>query len=172
MSTRAGEFVTLRELREEVGNDAARFFYVLRKSDQHLDFDLDLAKAQSNDNPVYYVQYAHARVCSVFAQWGGDPARLTGAAPEPLVHERELALMQRLALFPELVQSAARELAPHAIAFYLRELAAEFHSYYNAERILVEDEALRLARLALGAAVRQTLANGLALLGVSAPEKM
>jgi arginyl-tRNA synthetase len=172
MSTRAGEFVTLRELREEVGNDAARFFYVLRKSDQHLDFDLDLAKAQSNDNPVYYVQYAHARVCSVFAQWGGDPARLTGAALDPLVHERELALMQRLAFFPELVQSAARELAPHALAFYLRELAAEFHSYYNAERILVEDEALRLARLALGAAVRQTLANGLALLGVSAPEKM
>jgi arginyl-tRNA synthetase len=172
MSTRAGEFVTLRELRAEVGNDAARFFYVLRKSDQHLDFDLDLAKAQSNDNPVYYVQYAHARVCSVFAQWGGDAARLADAALEPLVHERELALMQRLAGFPELVQTTARELAPHAIAFYLRELAAEFHSYYNAERILVEDEALRLARLALGAAVRQTLANGLALLGVRAPEKM
>ncbi len=172
MSTRAGEFVTLRELRAEVGNDAARFFYVLRKSDQHLDFDLDLAKAQSNDNPVYYVQYAHARVCSVFAQWGGDPARLAEAGLEPLAHERELALMQRLADFPELVHTAARELAPHAIAFYLRELAAEFHSYYNAERILVEDEALRLARLALSAAIRQTLANGLALLGVSAPEKM
>ncbi|HVC10173.1 MAG TPA: arginine--tRNA ligase [Burkholderiales bacterium] len=172
MGKRSGEFVTLRALRGEVGNDAARFFYVLRKSDQHLDFDLDLAKAQSNDNPVYYVQYAHARVCSVFAQWGGDPASLAGAALDALVHERELALMQRLADFPELVQSAARELAPHSIAFYLRELAAEFHSYYNAERILVEDQALRLARLALGAAVRQTLANGLALLGVSAPEKM
>ncbi|HVB48019.1 MAG TPA: arginine--tRNA ligase [Burkholderiales bacterium] len=172
MGKRSGEFVTLRALRNEVGNDAARFFYVMRKSDQHLDFDLELAKAQSNDNPVYYVQYAHARVCSVFAQWGGDPASLAGAALEALVHERELALMQRLADFPELVQSAARELAPHSIAFYLRELAAEFHSYYNAERILVEDQALRLARLALGAAVRQTLANGLALLGVSAPEKM
>lgn len=172
MGKRSGEFVSLRELRGEVGNDAARFFYVLRKSDQHLDFDLDLAKAQSNDNPVYYVQYAHARVCSVFAQWGGDPASLAGAALDALDHERELALMQRLADFPELVHSAARELAPHAIAFYLRELAAEFHSYYNAERILVEDQALRLARLALGAAVRQTLANGLALLGVSAPEKM
>jgi arginyl-tRNA synthetase len=172
MGKRSGEFVTLRELREEVGNDAARFFYVLRKSDQHLDFDLDLAKSESQDNPVYYVQYAHARVCSVFAQWGGDPARLERAALEPLTHPRELALTQRIAEFPELVQAAARDLAPHAVAFYLRELAAEFHSYYNAERILVEDEALRDARLALCAAVRQVLANGLSLLGVSAPEKM
>ena len=172
MGKRSGEFVTLRQLRDEVGNDAARFFYVLRKSDQHLDFDLDLAKSESTDNPVYYVQYAHARVCSVFAQWGGEPAHALGAPLEPLVHERELALMQRLAEFPGTVQAAARELAPHSIAFYLRELAAEFHSYYNAERILVEDAALCRARLALCAAVRQVLANGLALLGVSAPEKM
>jgi len=172
MGKRSGDFVTLRELREEVGNDAARFFYVLRKSDQHLDFDLDLAKSESQDNPVYYVQYAHARVCSVFAQWGGDPARLERAGLEPLDGPRELALTQRVAEFPELVQAAARDLAPHAVAFYLRELAAEFHSYYNAERILVEDEALRDARLALCAAVRQVLANGLSLLGVSAPEKM
>jgi len=172
MGKRSGEFVTLRQLRDEVGNDAARFFYVLRKSDQHLDFDLDLAKSESTDNPVYYVQYAHARVCSVFAQWGGDPAHALRAPLEPLVHERELALMQRLAEFPGTVQAAARELAPHSIAFYLRELAAEFHSYYNAERILVEDAALCRARLALCAAVRQVLANGLALLGVSAPEKM
>ena len=164
MGKRSGEFVTLRELRDEVGNDAARFFYVMRKSDQHLDFDLDLAKSESQDNPVYYVQYAHARVCSVFAQWGGDPA--------PLDNPRELSLMQRLGEFPELVQAAAHELAPHTIAFYLRELAGEFHSYYNAERILVEDEALRAARLALCAATRQVLANGLSLLGVSAPEKM
>jgi len=172
MGKRSGEFVTLRELRDEVGNDAARFFYVMRKSDQHLDFDLDLAKSESQDNPVYYVQYAHARVCSVFAQWGGDPARLERVTLEPLDNPREMSLMQRLGEFPELVQAAALELAPHTIAFYLRELAGEFHSYYNAERILVEDEALCAARLALCAATRQVLANGLSLLGVSAPEKM
>jgi arginyl-tRNA synthetase len=172
MGKRSGEFVTLRELREEVGNDATRFFYVLRKSDQHLDFDLDLAKSESTDNPVYYVQYAHARLCSVFAQWGGDPARLERASLDALTHARELALMQRIAEFPELVQNAARELAPHSIAFYLRELAGEFHSYYNAERILLEDETARMARLALCAALRQVLANGLSLLGVRAPEKM
>ncbi|MGA8050810.1 MAG: arginine--tRNA ligase, partial [Burkholderiales bacterium] len=152
MGKRSGDFVTLRELRDEVGNDAARFFYVMRKSDQHLDFDLDLAKSESQDNPVYYVQYAHARVCSVFSQWGGDPARLERVPLAPLDNPRELALMQRLGEFPELVHAAARELAPHSIAFYLRELAGEFHSYYNAERILVEDEALRAARLALCAA--------------------
>jgi arginyl-tRNA synthetase len=172
MGKRSGEFVTLRELREEVGNDAARFFYVLRKSDQHLDFDLDLAKSESNDNPVYYVQYAHARVCSVFSQWGGDPKSLARARLDSLKGEKELILAQRLAEFPELILTAARERAPHSLAFYLRELAAEFHSYYNAERILVDDETLRTARLALSAAVRQTLANGLSLLGVSAPEKM
>jgi len=171
MGKRSGEFVTLRELREEVGNDAARFFYVLRKSDQHLDFDLDLAKSESSDNPVYYVQYAHARVCSVFAQIEGwdFPKNLS---LEPLKSDRELLLAQRLAEFPELILTAARERSPHSLAFYLRELAAEFHSYYNDERILVDDETLRSARLALSAAVRQTLANGLSLLGVSAPEKM
>ena len=172
MGKRSGDFVTLRELREEVGNDAARFFYVMRKSDQHLDFDLDLAKSESQDNPVYYVQYAHARVCSVFAQWGGDPAQLVRAPLASLEHPRELALMQRLGAFPETIETAARELAPHSLAFYLRELAGEFHSYYNAERILLDDEAQRLARLALCAAVRQVLSNGLSLLGVSAPEKM
>ena len=172
MGKRSGDFVTLRELREEIGDDAARFFYVLRKSDQHLDFDLDLAKAQSNDNPVYYLQYAHARVRSVFAQRGGEPAQLAEAPLDALVSARELALAQLLAQFPEMVQDAARELAPHIIAFYLKDLAAEFHSYYNAERILVEDSSLAAARLALCAAVRQVLANGLALLGVSAPERM
>jgi arginyl-tRNA synthetase len=172
MGKRSGDFVTLRELREEVGNDAARFFYVMRKSDQHLDFDLDLAKSESQDNPVYYVQYAHARVCSVFAQWGGDPGQLVRAPLSSLTHPRELALMQRLGAFPETIETAARELAPHSLAFYLRELAGEFHSYYNAERILLDDEAQRLARLALCAAVRQVLSNGLSLLGVSAPEKM
>jgi arginyl-tRNA synthetase len=172
MSTRAGEFVTLRELRHEVGNDAARFFYVLRKSDQHLDFDLDLAKSQSNDNPVYYVQYAHARVCSVLEQWGGDAAVLANADPSPLTAEPEAALLSRLAEYPVVIENAARELSPHLIAFYLRELAAEFHSYYNGTRLLVPEEPVKLARLALAVAVRRVLMNGLALLGVSAPEKM
>ncbi|HZF23233.1 MAG TPA: arginine--tRNA ligase [Burkholderiales bacterium] len=172
MSTRAGEFVTLRELRSEVGNDAARFFYVLRKSDQHLDFDLDLAKSQSNDNPVYYIQYAHARVCSVLEQWGGDASTLVNADPGPLVGEQELEVLQKLLDYPETIESAARDLAPHQLAFYLKELAAAFHSYYNSTRVLVDDESIRLARLALANAVRQVLANGLAILGVSAPEKM
>jgi arginyl-tRNA synthetase len=172
MSTRAGEFVTLRELRHEVGNDAARFFYVLRKSDQHLDFDLDLAKSQSNENPVYYVQYAHARVCSVHEQWGGDAAALSEVDTSVLVTEHERALLNRLMTYPEAVENAARDLAPHMIAFYLRELAAEFHSYYNATRILVGDADLMHARLALITAVRHVLRNGLTLLGVSAPERM
>ena len=172
MSTRAGEFVTLRELRHEVGKDAARFFYVLRKSDQHLDFDLDLAKSQSNDNPVYYVQYAHARVCSVLEQWGGDAASLSTVDPTPLTSESEVALLVRLAEYPAVVENAARELSPHLIAFYLRELAAEFHSYYNSVRMLVPEEPVKLARLALAVATRHVIHNGLALLGVSAPEKM
>ena len=172
MSTRSGEFVTLRELRREVGNDACRFFYVLRKSDQHLDFDLDLAKSQSNENPVYYVQYAHARVCSVLQQWGGEVGELAAADLARLENERELALCARLGTFAELIQSAAADYAPHQIAFYLKDLAGEFHSWYNAERMLVDDEAVKLARLALAAAVRQVLANGLALLGVSAPQSM
>jgi arginyl-tRNA synthetase len=172
MSTRAGEFVTLRELREEVGNDAARFFYVLRKSDQHLDFDLELAKSQSNDNPVYYIQYAHARVCSVLEQWGGDASTLVNADPGRLVDAQELEILQKLLEFPETIEGAARDLAPHQLAFYLKELSAAFHSYYNSTRILVDDESLQLARLALATAVRQVLANSLAILGVSAPEKM
>ena len=172
ISKRAGSYVTLRELIDWVGRDAVRFFLASRRAETDFVFDVDLALAQTEDNPVYYVQYAHARVCSLFAQWGGDPARLRDASLAPLVLDRELALAQRVAEFPELVQSAARDLAPHSIAFYLRELAGEFHSYYNGERILVEDAPLRDSRLALCAAVRQTLANGLALLGVRAPEKM
>lgn len=172
MSTRSGEFITLRELRREVGNDAARFFYVLRKSDQHLDFDLDLAKSQSNDNPVYYVQYAHARICSVLEQWGEDTAQLVAADMSPLTGSAELSLMQKLIDYPEIVEVAGNDLSPHLIAFYLRELAGEFHSYYNATRFLVPEAPLRLARLGLIAAIRQVLINGLELLGVSAPEKM
>jgi len=172
MSTRSGEFVTLRELRQEVGNDAARFFYVMRKSDQHLDFDLDLAKSQSTDNPVYYVQYAHARICSVLEQWGEDASVLATADMSALTSAAEQSLLQKLIDYPELVESAAKELSPHLIAFYLRELAGEFHSYYNATRFLVPEVPLRLARLGLVAALRQVLSNGLKLLGVSAPDKM
>ncbi len=172
MSTRAGEFVTLRELRQEVGKDAARFFYVLRKSDQHLDFDLDLAKSQSNENPVYYIQYAHARCSSVLEKWGGDTAALVNADVSRLVEEDELLCLQNLLESPEIVEAAARDLAPHIIAFYLRDLAAVFHSYYNSTQILIEDTAVREARLSLVASVRQVLRNGLALLGVSAPDKM
>ena len=172
MSTRSGEFVTLRELRNEVGNDATRFFYVLRKSDQHLDFDMDLAKSQSNENPVYYVQYAHARVHSVLAQWNGERAELPDAEVRLLDSDYEMALLQRLIDYPQTIENAAHDLAPHLIAFYLKELAADFHSYYNASRFLVEDEAVKCARLALIAAIAQVLKNGLALLGVSAPEKM
>jgi arginyl-tRNA synthetase len=169
ISKRAGSYVTLRDLIDWVGRDAVRFFLVSRKADSEFMFDVDLAREKSMENPVYYVQYAHARVCSLFAQGSAtpdlfDPALLNG--------EKELQLASKLAEYPDVVAVAAKDLAPHNVAFYLRELAAQFHSYYNAERILVEDVALRSARLALCAAVRQTLANGLSLLGVSAPEKM
>lgn len=172
MSTRKGEFVTLRELRGEVGNDAARFFYVLRKSDQHLDFDLDLAKSQSNENPVYYVQYAHARICSVLEQWAGDEAQLRTADLAPLESDQEQQLLRQLREYPTVIEDAARDFAPHLIAFYLKDLAAGFHSYYNSNRFLVDDERVRRARLALVVAVRLVLQSGLRLLGVSAPSKM
>lgn len=176
MSTRRGEFVTLRELRREVGNDAARFFYIMRRCEQQLDFDLDLAKSQSNDNPVYYLQYAHARICSVLrkAKERGyevdTPAQSVEAAL--LVEEQEQTLMTTLSRFPEVVEAGAQAREPHQVAFYLREVANDFHAYYNAHEFLVEDEALRTARLALNRATRQVLANGLDLLGVSAPEAM
>jgi arginyl-tRNA synthetase len=172
MSTRAGQYVTLRELRREVGNDACRFFYLLRKQDQALDFDLTLATSESNDNPVYYVQYAHARICSVLNQWGGRESDLAAADLAPLSGERELALCGAIQAFPEVIAQAAADYAPHALAFYLRDLAGEFHSWYNAERLLVDDEALKRARLALAVAVRHVLKNGLHILGVSAPEAM
>lgn len=173
MSTRKGQFVTLRELRGETGRDAARFFYVLRKSDQHLDFDLSLATSQSHDNPVYYVQYAHARIHSVLERWGGQSAGLAQADLARLGTDSEVALAQQLAAFPETLSHAARERAPHSVAFYLRDLAAALHSCYNAEQFLVADDPpLTLARLALVAATGCALRSGLAILGVSAPTRM
>ncbi|WP_455199561.1 arginine--tRNA ligase [Kaarinaea lacus] len=176
MSTRSGEFVTLRELREEVGDDAARFFYVMRKCEQHMDFDLDLAKSQSNDNPVYYIQYAHARVCSVFRQMeekGMSFNQDNGIANLTLLTEtHEQGLLTSLSRYPEVVENAALNHEPHQVAHFLREMANEFHTYYNAHQFLVEDEMVRDARLCLIQATRQVLANGLSLLGVSAPESM
>ena len=176
MSTRAGDFVTLRALREEVGNDAARFFYVMRRPEQHLDFDLELAKSQSSDNPVYYVQYAHARVCSVFRQMterGIEHDLDNGlSAIAQLDEDHEQGLLQALGRYPEVVEAAAASHEPHQIAQYLRELAGSFHTYYNAHTFLVDQADLRDARLALIGAVRQVIRNGLGLLGVSAPERM
>ena len=176
MSTRSGEFVTLRELRQEVGNDAARFFYVMRKSEQHLDFDLDLAKSQSRENPVYYIQYVHARVSSVLRQLHDkglprDEGR--GQTSLALLTEpHEEALLVALSRYPDVVESAALAREPHQLAHYLRELATAFHAYYNEHRVLVPDDALRDARLNLSLATRQVIKNGLKLLGVSAPEVM
>jgi len=172
ISKRAGSYVTLRDLIEEVGCDATRYFLAARRADSQLVFDIDLARAQTNDNPVYYIQYAHARICSVLSQWGGDLHALKAADLGPLQAGHETALMQRLTEFPEVVHNAAEELAPHMVANYLKDLASDLHSYYNAEQFLVEDEPLKLARMALISATRQVLRNGLDLLGVSAPEKM
>lgn len=176
MSTRSGSFVTLRELRKEVGRDAARFFYIVRRSEQHLDFDLDLAKSQSSDNPVYYLQYAHARICSVLRQLeerGLSHDSAAGLASlGRLVEDHEQVLLHELSRYPEVLEMAAMAAEPHQLASYLRELATAFHTYYNAHPFLVDEAQLRDARLSLIRAVRQALANGLALLGVSAPEKM
>jgi arginyl-tRNA synthetase len=172
MSTRLGEYVTLRELREEVGNDAARFFYVSRSNDQHLEFDLELAKAQTSDNPVYYVQYAHARIASMLE-------RLENKLPDPraadlslLAQDSELSLIRLLTRYPEIIELAANSRAPQHVVHYLRDLAAEFHAYYNAHRILIDDIALRDARVLLAVAAQQVIRNGLTVLGVSAPESM
>jgi arginyl-tRNA synthetase len=149
-----------------------RFFLASRKADTEYVFDVDLAIAKSNDNPVYYVQYAHARICSVLAAWGGDAATLKGADLSALQSPQALSLMLQIAKYPEMLRDAAVDFAPHDVTFYLRELAASYHSYYDAERILVDDEPVRNARLALVAATAQVLHNGLAVLGVSAPSKM
>jgi len=172
ISKRAGSYVTLRDLIEWTSKDAVRFFLLSRKPDTEYTFDVDLAVAQNNDNPVYYVQYAHARICSVLAAWGGDAAGLPGADLSPLDSPQAQALMLMLARYPEMLREAALDFAPHDVTFYLRELAATYHSYYDSERILVGDERVRNARLALVAAAAQVLHNGLAVLGVSAPRKM
>ena len=193
ISKRAGSYVTLRDLiswtgevrddgelriDEQRGRDAVRFFLISRKADSEFVFDVDLALARTDENPVYYIQYAHARICSVLAQWGGDADLLAasvaagGVDLSALDSAREFALAARLAAFPETVEAAVDELAPHAVAFYLKDLAADLHSYYNAERVLVEDQATRTSRLALLLATRQVLRNGLALIGVSTPERM
>jgi arginyl-tRNA synthetase len=172
LSKRAGSYVTLRDLIEWTSKDAVRFFLVSRKADTEYVFDVDLAVAKSNDNPVYYVQYAHARICSVLAAWGGDAAGLEAVDLSALQSPQALSLMLQLAKYPEMLREAAIDFAPHDVTFYLRELAASYHSYYDAERILVDDEPVRNARLALVAATAQVLHNGLAVLGVSAPSKM
>ncbi len=186
LSKRAGAYVTLRDLIEwstgpgeegqprdlTRGRDAVRFFLISRKADTEFIFDVDLALAQSDENPVYYVQYAYARICSVLAQWGGEERDLNDVDLSPLVSPRESVLLGKLAAYPEVLERALEELGPHQLAFYLRELAGELHSYYNAERVLVDDNAVKLARLALLSAVRQVIRNGLNLLGVSTPARM
>ncbi len=172
ISKRAGSYVTLRDLIEWTSKDAVRFFLLSRKPDTEYTFDVDLAVAQNNDNPVYYVQYAHARICSVLAAWGGDAATLRQADLSALDSPAAQSLMLVLAKYPEMLAAAAKDFAPHDVTFYLRELAAAYHSYYDSERILVDDEAVKRARLALVAACAQVLHNGLAILGVSAPTKM
>jgi arginyl-tRNA synthetase len=173
ISKRAGSYVTVRDLVDEVGRDAVRYFFMMRRVDSQLVFDIDVAKSQTEDNPVYYVQYAHARVSSVLREWGGDVASLAGADLSRLTSPYEAALAQKLAEFPAVLARAAGEFSPHLLTYYLHDdVAARLHTYYNAERFLVEDETLKRARLALVAATRQVLANGLAVLGVSAPERM
>lgn len=172
ISKRAGSYVTLRDLIEWVGRDAVRFFLIQRRADTEFVFDVDLARSQSEENPVYYIQYAHARICSMLATAGLSSLELHAALPELLIAPSEQALMQRLAEFPALVTQAATELSPHLVAFWLRDCASDFHAWYNAERVLVDDIALKHARLRLADATRQVIANGLELLGVSAPERM
>ena len=176
MSTRSGQFITLRELREEVGTDAARFFYVMRSHEQHLDFDLDLAKSHTNENPVYYIQYAHARICSIFRNLElmdeTHNQAIGEAALKLLTEPNEIKLLRALSRYPEVIESAARLRAPHLVAHYLQALATEFHAYYNSQQFLVDDEHIRNVRLNLILATQIVLADGLKLLGISAPESM
>ena len=172
ISKRAGSYVTLRDLIDWVGRDAVRFFLIQRRADTEFVFDIDLARSQSEENPVYYVQYAHARICSILLQGGVAQSQICQADAALLGAASEQTLLKRLAEFPGVVQQAVQDLSPHLIAFWLRDCASDFHGWYNAERVLVDDAALKSARLRLADATRQVLANGLALLGVSAPERM
>ena len=172
ISKRAGSYVTVRDLIDEVGRDAVRYFFLMRKADSQLIFDIDLARSQSEENPVYYVQYAHARICSVLSKWGGEEAKLAHADLAPLTSPYEMDLLQLLYDYPAVVADAAAQRAPHLISYYLKDLAGKLHSYYNAEQFLVAEEATKRARLALIVATRQVLQNGLTMLGVNAPEKM
>ena len=176
ISKRTGGYVTLRDLIDWTSKDAVRFFLLSRKPDTEYTFDVNLAVAKNNDNPVYYVQYAHARICSVLAAWaekdGGDAVTLNAVDLSPLDSTPAQSLMLQLAKYPAMLTSAAKDFAPHDVTFYLRDLAAQYHSYYDAERILVDDNVVKKARLALVAATAQVLRNGLAVLGVSAPTKM
>ncbi|WP_237173846.1 arginine--tRNA ligase [Paracandidimonas lactea] len=172
ISKRAGSYVTMRDLIDWVGRDAVRYFLAQRRADSEFVFDIDLALSKSDENPVYYIQYAHARICSMLAQSPDMADRITDAPLETLVAPTEFALLQRLAEYPQAITQAAQELAPHHLAFWLRDCAADFHAWYNAERVLVDDESLKLARLRLARATAQVIANGLSLLGVSAPERM
>jgi arginyl-tRNA synthetase len=190
ISKRAGSYVTVRDLiewsggvqdgmadseREDAirrGRDAVRFFLISRKADTEFVFDVDLALKQNDENPVFYVQYAHARICSILRQWAGNEADLVKAPLDALTSAASDSLLRRLAEYPDMLTDAAKDMSPHAVAFYLRDLAGEFHSFYNADRVLVDEEHIRLARLALLLATKQVIANGLAILGVSAPNKM
>ena len=172
MSTRSGEFITLRELIEEVSTEAARFFYINRKADQHLDFDLDLAKEQSKDNPLYYIQYAHARICSVLRKAEADFKKLNKSDLELLDSDREVEIQKMLRQYPDLIKRAALSSEPHLICYYLRDLASSFHSYYNSEKFLIEDKNLMKSRLFLLCGVKQVVHNGLSILGINAPEEM
>jgi arginyl-tRNA synthetase len=172
ISKRAGSYVTLRDLIEWTSADAVRFFLLSRKPDTDYLFDVDLAVSKNSENPVFYVQYAHARICKILRTWGGNIAELSKVSLEPLQSPQSMALLMLLAKFPEVLTAAARDFAPHDVTFYLRELAASYHSYSDVERVLVDDESVKLARLALVAATAQVIANGLAVLGVSAPQQM
>jgi arginyl-tRNA synthetase len=176
MSTRSGEFITLKELVEEVGKDAARFFYIIRKSEQHLEFDLELAKSESNDNPVYYIQYAHARICSVFRQMKEKKYSFIKSEKlsdlSVLSEPHEIKLLTSLAKYPDVIENSAITFEPHQLAYYLKEVANDFHTYYNVNKFLVDDEGIRNARLSLIEATKQVIKDGLFQLGVSAPEEM
>ena len=172
MSTRSGEFITLRELMDEVTTEAARFFYINRKADQHLEFDLDLAKEQSKDNPLYYIQYAHARICSVMKKADIKETDLRKSKLELLDSDREIEIQKMLKQYPSLIERAADSSEPHLLCYYLKDLASIFHSYYNSEKFLVEEKDLMSSRLFLLSGIKQVIHNGLGVLGITAPNKM